>query len=112
MKFNFDEWAQLAKQDEAAFEEKRAIILKQEIENCASNDRELRILKGLQFRIDMIRRKHKTPLAACMAISKMLMDQVYQLENLDIAAIIQNSATEAGQNTDTCKIIPFDTLRK
>lgn len=36
-------------------------------------------LRGLQFQIDCKRRLHKTPLGACIEISKMMFDSVYSL---------------------------------
>lgn len=112
MKFNFEEWAQLARQDRAAFERKRAAAIRQAIENAAHTERERRKLRGLQFKVDMIRRKHKTPMGACVEISEMLMEQVYQLVELDINDIIQSSSTVTKQDTEPCKIIPFDLARK
>jgi hypothetical protein len=52
MKFYFDQWDQLAKQDNITFEEKRGAILKQLIERWVSNDNDLSRLNGLQFHIN------------------------------------------------------------
>lgn len=111
MVFNFDEWAQLAKKDKAAFEQKRITALKQAINDCAKTDAELRMLNGLQFKIDMLRRKHKTPMAACVALSTMLMDHAYRMVHPDTEAII-SAAKVAAKDTESCKIIPFNRLRK
>lgn len=112
MIFNFEEWAQLARQDQAAFERKRAAAIRQAIEEAASSERERRMLNGLQFKVDMMRRKHKTPMGACVAISAMLMEQVYQLVTLDIDEIIRNASKVPVRHTETCKIIPFSPPRK
>lgn len=40
-----------------------------------------RRLRGLQFQIDAKRSASKTPMAACIAISKMMFDSVYELNN-------------------------------
>lgn len=108
MKFDFDEWAQLAKQDKIAFEEKRAITLKQFITSCASNDRDLRRLNGLQFKINMIRRKHKSPMGACIAISEMMVDKLYELVMLDISELILNAEKKTEKKAAIDNIIPFD----
>ncbi len=109
MLFDFEEWAQLAKQDQAAFERKRAAAIKQVIDDSAHSERERRMLNGLQFRVDMVRRKHKHALGACIEISDMLMDHFYQLANLDMEEIIrQATATEAHSS---CRIIPFKAVR-
>jgi hypothetical protein len=116
MKFDFDEWAQLAKQDNVAFEEKRTEILKQFIASCASNDNDLRRLNGLQFQINMIRRKHKSPMGACVAISEMMMDKLYELMTLDIAELILNAENKTENKTDdkiaSGNVIPFKTSSK
>lgn len=116
MKFDFDEWAQLAKQDKLAFEEKRTEILRQLIESCASNDNNLRRLNGLQFQINMIRRKHKSPMGACVAISEMMMDKLYELMTLDIAELILNAENKTENKTDdktaSGNVIPFKTSSK
>lgn len=107
MVFNFDEWASLAKQDCIAFEQKRAATLQQYITAHAKTTDDLRRLNGLQFRVDMIRRKHKTPLAACIAISKLLMDHVYQLANPDLAL----TANREKRRTNG-KLLTFPSIKK
>lgn len=105
MIFDFEEWAQLAKQDQAAFERKRAATIKQAIEDSAHSERERRMLHGLQFRVDMVRRKHKHALGACIEISDMLMDHFYQLAHLDMEDIVRQ-ATPPDQDSN-CRILPF-----
>ena len=112
MKFDFDEWAQLAQQDKVAFEQKRDATLKQLIETYASNDNDLRRLNGLQFQINMIRQKHKSPMGACIAISEMMMDKLYELVTLDIAEIIQHTEQQTINNTASDNIIPFEPSKK
>jgi len=111
MAFNFDEWALLAKQDRLAFEQKRTHTLQQFIASRAKTDTDLRKLHGLQFKVDMLRRKHKTPIAACIAISALLMQHVQQLANLDLAIEIQK-ANELNQTGRNANIIPFPTAKK
>ena len=48
------------------------------IESCEDEDQKRR-LKGLQFQIDMERRKAKTPMAACIKISEMMHDSFHKL---------------------------------
>jgi hypothetical protein len=47
MMINFEEWALLASQDRAAFEEKRAAAIRQCIADIAHNDAARRRLTGL-----------------------------------------------------------------
>jgi phage FluMu protein gp41 len=106
MVFNFDEWAQLAARDTAAFEQKRAATLRQAIAESACSERERRRLDGLQFKVDMVRRKHKTPLGACIALSEMLMQQVSQLACLDINTL-QSEIKDMADSKSTHNVIPF-----
>lgn len=106
MIFDFEEWARLARQDRAAFERKRTAIIRQAIAETAHSERELRMLNGLQFRIDMLRRKHKTPLGACVAISNMLMNNVHQLVHLDINELYEQTQHPAG-SVPSATVIPF-----
>lgn len=67
---NFDEWASLAQTDPAAFEQRRSWLIEDFIQN--SPDHLQRRLRGLQFRVDMERRRSRTPLGACVRISRMM----------------------------------------
>ena len=40
-----------------------------------------RKLRGLQFKIDMERKKAKTPMAACITISRLMYDSFYELHS-------------------------------
>lgn len=102
MMINFEEWALLASQDRAAFEEKRAAAIRQCIADIAHNDAARRRLTGLQFRIDMLRRRHKSPLGACIALSQMMMDEVHKLSTLDL--MLSQHQTPPSR----CKILPFN----
>lgn len=112
MIFNFEEWAQLARQDQAAFEEKRAATIRRAIEDTAHSERERRMLNGLQFKVDMVRRRHKTPLGACIALSDMLMQQVHQLTSLDIEQLLESVSSSTSLPHEKAKIIPFHTPKK
>lgn len=78
--FNFDEMAKLAKEDPKAFEQKRLELIRNFLQS-AGEDRK-RKLEGLQFKIDMIRRKAKTPLQATIEISKLMHDSFVELREL------------------------------
>ncbi len=70
----FDHWAQLAVTDPEAFEARRSRIIEDFI-SSAPAERQPR-LRGLQWRIDQIRRTSRTPLASCIRISRMMWDSV------------------------------------
>lgn len=68
--FDFDSWARLAKQDPDAFETRRREVIARAIDNAPDDSR--RRLQGLQFQVDMERRRARTPMAACLRISSMM----------------------------------------
>jgi hypothetical protein len=73
--FDFEEWALLAKTDPEAFEAKREEAIAQLIER-ATPQMQTR-LRGLQWRIDMDRRRSSTPLSSCMNIFNQMWTSVY-----------------------------------
>ncbi len=72
--FDFNTWATLAQQDPERFEALRHRLLAEFIEHAPEHFRPR--LSGLQFRIDMERRRAKTPLAACIRISQLMMEKL------------------------------------
>jgi len=78
--FDFDEWAQLARRDPQAFEARRRAAIEVFIHNAPA--RRLRRLRGLQFRIDLERRRAGTPMAACIRLNSMMWDLVLGREGL------------------------------
>lgn len=71
---DFDEWQALAKSDPQEFEARRTQVIEDFIQS-APDDLQRR-LRGLQFRVDMERRRAANPLSACMRISDMMWDAV------------------------------------
>ncbi len=72
--FDFDEWSQLAKTDPAAFEARRLALIETYLHRLPPPGQ--RRLRGLQFRIDMERRRARTPMAACLRLSAMMWDSL------------------------------------
>jgi hypothetical protein len=72
--FDFDEWSALAKADPAAFEQKRLDLIEEFLASLPLHDQKR--LRGLQFRIDMERRRARTPMAACLKLSAMMWDSL------------------------------------
>lgn len=73
-RFDYEEWAALARESPAIFEEMR----RREIENVIANApvRVQQRLRGLQWRIDMERQKCANPMAACLRLYSMMWDAV------------------------------------
>lgn len=74
-KIDFEEWSALARSDPDAFEARRRQAIEALIQSAPAHRQER--LRGLQWRIDQIRRTSKTPLAACLRISQLMWDSVY-----------------------------------
>jgi len=73
--FDFDEWRKLAETDPEAFELRRQQAVEAVIAKAPS-DRQHR-LRGLQWRVDMERRKYKEPLVRCQKVFSMMWKSVY-----------------------------------
>jgi len=73
--FDFAEWASLAKTDPQAFEAKREQVIAQLI--SGASPRMQTRLRGLQWRIDMDRRRASNPLSSCMQIFNQMWTSVY-----------------------------------
>jgi hypothetical protein len=74
LKIDFDNWVQLAKSDPEAFEQRRKQVL-QELIDSAPEDQQHR-LSCLQWKVDQVRGISKTPLAACLRMSKLMWERV------------------------------------
>ncbi len=88
--FDFDRWANLARQDPAAFERHRRAEIVRLLRRVPVSRR--RRLRGLQWRIDQVRRTSGTPLAACVRISQMMWESV-QGEHGLVAVLQQTTAS-------------------
>lgn len=91
MSFDFDTWAHLAQHDKEEFERRRQIAIENLI--ASAPEASQRRLRGLQFKIDMERRRAVTPLGACVRISEMMWDKVFELhEALNDGASLKRAA--------------------
>lgn len=103
----FDEWKTLAQQDPAAFEDMRRQHIDSFIAGVPEEKR--RRLKGLQWQIDQTRSLARTPMASCIAISNMMWDSLYQLNQqqreLTQTASVKQADRPAAAATST--ILPF-----
>lgn len=67
---DFDTWSEMARNDPETFESMRLAAIDAAIEGAPEANRER--LRCLQWRIDQERRLARTPMAACMRISRMM----------------------------------------
>ena len=109
--FDFDEWSRLAKTDPAAFEARRLALIEEYLDQFPPLDQ--RRLRGLQFRIDMERRRARTPLAACMRLSAMMWDSLLGNRGLKnaIDLLLHSSRSNASPvwraPSVSARILPF-----
>ncbi len=71
--FDFDEWMNLAKTNPAKFEQRRQAMIDKLIRSREADSQ--RRLRGLQCRIDLERQRARSPLAACVRLNELMMDQ-------------------------------------
>ena len=81
--FDFDEWSRLAKDDPSAFEARRIALIEDYLRRFPQSGQ--RRLRGLQFRIDMVRRRARTPMGACLKISSMMWESLLGQHGLKAA---------------------------
>lgn len=67
---DFDEWRILAISDPEGFEAMRRKVLQAAIERAPEKRRQR--LQGLQWRIDQVRQRSASPMAACISLSDMM----------------------------------------
>ncbi len=98
--FDFSQWAEMARTDPEGFEAMRDEALQEFIRTAPEDYRQR--LSGLQFRIDLERRRSKTPLAACIRISQLMMSK---LHDEFIPALRMDTPPEPEK--DRARVLPF-----
>jgi len=73
--FDFDYWASLYQNDPEGFEREREKFVNDYIEYVGHGSKRLR---GMQFRIDMERRRSKNLMGACIRLSGLMMYQFHE----------------------------------
>lgn len=79
-KFDFDEWSKLAATDPQAFERRRRHAVEQLIKDVPK-ERQPR-MRGIQWHVDMIRRKYRDPRVCAQRVFNMMWDSVYGRKGL------------------------------
>ncbi len=108
--FNFEEWMNLAKSDPEEFEKRRKEMINNLI--CSAPAERQQRLRGLQWRIDMERKKCSNPLSACIRLSEMMWDFVYA-ENGFLNTLKKLGATDPKvkirkNEVKSAEILPFN----
>jgi hypothetical protein len=104
---DFEQWADLASSDPAQFEVMRRAAIN-EFLNSVSGERRLQ-LQRLQWRVDRVRERCSTPMAATIAISEMMWDAFYDLHDRyqDVFGTNQSKRYRAPGPVRVAKILPF-----
>ena len=107
-RFDFDDWANLARTDPQAFEARRKTLLDAAIDRAPAARQQR--LRGLQWRVDQIRRTSSTPLGACMKISYLMWDTLLGPRGL-VESLARLGELPGGPfalvPVDNAKILPF-----
>lgn len=107
---SFDVLREMAQKDPEALERLRVQLCDQLIQDAPPAYR--RKLRGLQFRVDMERRRAKSPMAACIAISGMMHDTFDKLRQALNDAAGRNDGLYAVETAvqvsePAAKVLPF-----
>jgi hypothetical protein len=105
-------WIELAVSDPDKFEAMRAEAIERVI--AASSEKHQERLRCLQWRVDQLRERSATPMAATIAISKLMWDSFYRLHDSyqDLAGRHDAPRLAASQPaSQSAKIIPFRPVR-
>ncbi|MEM7255160.1 MAG: DUF3135 domain-containing protein [Pseudomonadota bacterium] len=102
--FDFDGWLELARRDPEALESKRQRAIDHLLAHAPAELRPR--LEGLQWQIDMIRRRADTPLGACVEISEMMWDQILGPNGL-VTSLCTLSEDEPSDKPESAVILDF-----
>jgi len=106
MDFDFDAWAKLAKEDPAGFERQREATLRATIAAAPSEFRQR--LEGLQFRLDLERRRATSPLGSAVRMNSLMWAGFYRLRKELNGAAHGAKGLQAGPPR-SAEIIPMRT---
>lgn len=111
MDFDPEEWVKLATENPEEFERKRLAIIDELIASAPPDTQDR--LRGLQFRIDMERRRSGSPLGGALRIQQMMWDRFADLRlALQDLVAMQESPEErplpvADEEPASATVIPF-----
>ena len=103
MDFDVDEWQRLAREDPSEFERRRQAAIDSLIEQAPAELRER--LWALQSRIDLERRRAKTPLEATLRLQSMMWERFGQLRDT-LLALTGEQLVPVVRRT-AARILPF-----
>ncbi len=102
---DFDEWRSLAKRDPEGFELARRRALDAVIAQAPESRRHR--LRGLQWRVDRVRERSATPLAACISLSDMMWESFAGENGLIEALCGDHNSCRGKRNPHQRLVIPL-----
>jgi hypothetical protein len=103
MEFRLEEWERLAREDPEGFERRRKDAIESFIAQAPPEHRER--LRGLQFQIDLERRRAKTALAATVRLQTLMWERFGKLREA-LLALAEGARPAAARSK--ARIIPFN----
>ena len=105
-----DDLIEMGKNDPEQLERLRLQLIEDLIKSSPEHTR--RRLRGIQFQVDMEVQKHQSQMGRCIAISRMMHEQLLQLQQAltspsDPTLNKQSSTTEADSSKQSASIIPI-----
>ena len=104
---DFDEMQALAKTDPATFEARRTEYIESFLASAPA-EKQTR-LRGLQWQIEQTRQLARTPMASCIAISRMMWDSLHLLGNQQ-RELVELSRGHAPQRNNAKPAAAKDTI--
>ena len=105
---DFDQWVALAQKDPDAFEQCRAHLISIALNRITATRRHK--FECLQWRIDAIRHKTKTPLFACIKISQLMWSSFDELQRS--YNTLNHNVSFLTKEPKSATVIPFKALPK
>jgi hypothetical protein len=103
--FDFERWVELASSDTEAFERAREAAVEGLIAQCKPGMQQR--LRGLQWRIDQVRRQAGSPVGACMKLSQMMWESVLGPDGLVEHVERLSSPAQPTSLRPTAAVLPF-----
>ncbi len=112
----FDVLVDMARNDPERLEALRQSMVQNVIDSSADEGMRRR-LAGVQFRVDAVRRRSASPLAACIRISEMMCQSLAELHRSMVAPethpnVIGAVVGEANASLPSAKVIPMHMRRR
>ena len=107
--FDFDAWAELARENPQAFELERRLLIERAIMKAPADKHQR--LRCLQWKLDQIRNLASTPMSACLQINRLLWENIVSEHGL-LHSLQRLQRLQSGERPDdidpaTAEILQF-----